>query len=211
MAAAKLDFAQFLRNENRPVDGIRLLHALVTERPDDVEAWRLGGEIALSRAEFLEFAADWTGEAIRLLPGDPQIIAQRAEVLMLRQEVLAAQDLWRQVCQQAAHPRHQAAWILCETLSLQSSGLAHAGPDEVQTSRAFLEWYRRLIAVGAAAQVACLNSRRDRLRQVLPSASRVLDAVVAEMEKAEPSRGANALPRPAPAAQQYTVSDCVIG
>ncbi len=179
----RLDYARFLWEQGRPVDGIRLLHALVTERPDDVEAWRLGGEIALSRAEFLEFAADWTGEAIRLLAGDPQIIAQRAEVLMLRQEVLAAQDLWRQICQQTAHPRHQAAWILCETLSLQSAGAAHAGPDEVQTSRAFVEWYRRLVDMGAAGQVACLNSRRDRLRQVLPTASRVLDAVVAEVER----------------------------
>ena len=189
----RLDYARFLWEQGRPVDGIHLLHALVTERLDDVEAWRLGGEIALSRAEFLEFAADWTGEAIRHLSGDPQLIAQRAEVLMLRQEVLAAQDLWRRVSEQTAHPRHQAAWILCETLNAEAPGRAHAGPDEAQTSRAFVEWYRRLVDMGAASQVACLNSRRDRLRQVLPTASRVLDAVVAEVERASPVQPAAVL------------------
>jgi hypothetical protein len=46
-------------------------------------------------------------------------------------------------------------------------------------SRAFVDWYRRLVSAGARATIVNLNSRVETLRPVLPSAAGVLDGVIA--------------------------------
>jgi hypothetical protein len=51
-------------------------------------------------------------------------------------------------------------------------------------SRAFLEWYQRLIHAGANETIVKLNSRLDALRESLPTAARLLDTAMAEAAKA---------------------------
>ena len=77
----RLDYARFLAQQRRVLDSLHILHQLVSEDASDAEAWQFGGQIALSQPEFLAFAQDWTSEAIRSLPGNPAIAAQRNEVL----------------------------------------------------------------------------------------------------------------------------------
>jgi glycosyltransferase involved in cell wall biosynthesis/predicted Zn-dependent protease len=78
---ARMDFAIFLQSQNRTADALAQLRGLVTANPRQVTAWQLGAEIALGRAEFLEFARDWTAEAVQALPENPILAAQRAEAL----------------------------------------------------------------------------------------------------------------------------------
>ena len=63
-----------------------MLHQLTMENPSDLEAWHLGGDIALAPAtpEFLAFADDWTREAIKSLPQNPLLLAQREDALRRR-------------------------------------------------------------------------------------------------------------------------------
>jgi len=179
--AVRLDFARFLADQKRFVDALQELHAAVGQDSHNVKAWRLGGEIALGRTEFLEFACDWTGEAIRSFPEDGAILAQRAEALMLRGETVEALPLWQRACNGERPPSALAAVILCS-----AAGEARAVPatrdaaEEMAVSRAFLEWYKRLIQAGANQTILRLNARTEVFRGSLPTAAGLLDSAIAE-------------------------------
>jgi GT2 family glycosyltransferase/glycosyltransferase involved in cell wall biosynthesis len=199
-AEVKLDYAKFLAGQNRQVEALQQLNELVAANSRNAAAWRLGGEIALisacgvktsnpnapsddsipqARPEFLEFARDWTGEAIRQLPEDGVIIAQRAEALLLSQQTTEALPLWSRAVNGQRPPRALAAQIICATAASQPVEKLRDAPEEAAVSRAFVDWYRRLVAAGAHDTVVHLNSRVEMLRPVLPLAAGVLDGVIA--------------------------------
>jgi tetratricopeptide (TPR) repeat protein len=179
----KLDYANFLAAQNRPVEALQQLNELVQASARNTVAWRLGGEIALSKPEFLEFARDWTGEAIRQLPDDMVIVAQRAEALLLSQEAAGALPLWDRAVNGERPPRAVAAQILCATAASQPVDGLCGQDEESAVSRAFVGWYRRLAAIGARDAIVGLNSRVEALRPILPSAAGILDGVIAEVRK----------------------------
>ena len=175
----KLDYAKFLVGQNRPVEALQQLNESVQANVRNIAAWRLGGEIALGKPEFLEFARDWTAEAIRQLPEDGAIVAQRAEALLLSQQPAAALPLWTRAVNGERPPRALAAQILCATMAVQPVEKLQSSLEETAVSRAFVDWYRRLVTVGARDTIVHLNSRVDSLRPILPSAAVVLDGVIA--------------------------------
>lgn len=179
---ARLDYARFLYNENHPVDALNQLHGVVTANARNAAAWRLGGEIALSRAEFLEFALDWTAESFRALPENPVIAAQRAEALMLNNKAMEAAPLWKQIWTSEHEPRTLAALVLCEVATSQAPPVPNAGADEQATSRAFVEWYQKLIAARAKALIEIINGRLEPLSQALPSAAEMLRNALSEAD-----------------------------
>jgi glycosyltransferase involved in cell wall biosynthesis/ADP-heptose:LPS heptosyltransferase/predicted Zn-dependent protease len=178
----KLDYAKFLAATNRPVEALHKMHELVAANCANNVLWRTGGEIALSRPDFLGFARDWTGEAMRYVPEDPVVAAQRAETLMLNGDTASALGLWERLWSAEPQPRTLAALILCETVELQTTHVPHE-PDEKATSRAFIAWYQRFIAVRANAVVAQLNERTDKLSQALPTAARMIEKALAEAQQ----------------------------
>ncbi len=178
-----LDYARFLADQNRPVEALQRLHEIVAQNATGAGAWRLGGEIALGRPDFLEFARDWTGEAVRCLPDDPVIAAQRAEVLLLGGQAANAQPLWERACNGARPPRALAAWILCSAAGSGTVPSTRNAAEETAVSRAFIEWYQRLVSAGARETILRLNSRVDAFRESLPTAARLLDSALAEAEK----------------------------
>ena len=158
-------------------DAVECLRRQVNAR--HAGAWRLGGEIALSKPEYLEFARDWTGEAIRQLPEDRVIVAQRAEALLLSQQTSTALPLWTRAVN-GEHPPHAvAAQIICMIMSAQPMNKLQDSREEPAVSRAFVAWYRRLVAMGARDTIMDLNLRVETLRPVLPSAAAILDGVIA--------------------------------
>lgn len=177
----KLDYAKFLALQNRLVDALRQLHEIVRVNAGNAVAWRLGGEIALSKPDYLKFASDWTAEAIRQLPEDGVIIGQRAEALLLSQDNLAALPLWLRAINGQRPPRALAAQIICGLLTAHPAEKLHNCVEEGAVSHAFVGWYRQLVAVGARDTIVHLNSSVEKLRPILPSAATVLDGVVAAM------------------------------
>jgi len=145
----RFDFAVFLTERGLPVDALKTLHALVAEKADDAAAWQLGGRIALSQPEFLEFARDWTSEAIKQLPRDPVIKRQRTMACLL------------------------AALVQGEALPEVPAEI------ESILSREFVDWYRRGLSSGATTVVTAVNGRASELAGVLPGAGRVLQAALA--------------------------------
>ncbi len=174
----RLDYARFLVAQGEPVAALELLHAQVSERPTELAAWQLGGEIALGRPEFLEFALDWTGEALRALPDNATLVAQRAEALMFNGELEAALPLWRQL-----HGRREAgqlaALVFCEALTGDRQVRIEAG-EEAGVSREFLNLFRRLVDRGAEALVRRLQPELGAVATALPTAARVLREVLAD-------------------------------
>jgi tetratricopeptide (TPR) repeat protein len=178
--ATRLDFARFLRNENRPVDALNQLHGAVAANARCQAAWRLGGEIALGSREFLEFALDWTAEALQALPENPVIAGQRAEALMLNGKAAEAAPLWEQIWRSEHEPRTLAALVLCEVAAGLAPHAPHGDSDELATSRAFVEWYQKLISIRAKALTGSINGHLEPLSQTLPSAAGMLRNALSE-------------------------------
>ena len=173
---ARSDYAKFLVQEGQPVEALKLLNALVAEKTDDVPIWLLGGEIALSQPEFLEFAQDWTNAAVQNIPLNSAIALQRAEALLLNQDTEAALPLWLRA-HSSKSARHLAALTLCEVVGGDCTREFH-GADEKVVSQEFLKWYRQLMKSGANSLVNQINEKLDDLRQVLPSAANALEAAM---------------------------------
>jgi GT2 family glycosyltransferase/predicted Zn-dependent protease len=179
----KLDHAKFLAGQNRQVEALEKLNELVAANSRNVAAWRMGGDIALSRPEFLEFARDWTGEAIRYVAEDSAVLAQRAEALMLSEDLAAAMELWERVWTGAPKPAALAALILCEVAELPTTHAPQNAGEEAAASREFIAWYRKLLAVKAQPTIVRLNDQVEKLSRALPGAAKIIEATVAEMER----------------------------
>ncbi len=174
----RFDFAAFLFSRGLPVEALKQLHALVTEKSDELSVWLLGGQIALSQPQFSEFACDWTGEAIKQFPQDRVVALQRAEALLLCGRVAEALPLWRQASA-SSDAMHRAAQIVCELVAGEPV-TAIATSDETVVSREFLKWYRRLLRWGANEVVLKLNENVQALRNTLPTAIAALEAALSE-------------------------------
>jgi glycosyltransferase involved in cell wall biosynthesis/predicted Zn-dependent protease len=178
----KLDHAKFLLNQNRAVDALNELHEMVTANPGHEAAWKLGGEIALSQPEFLEFARDWTGEAMKHQADDLTINALRAEALMLTDDTAAAVGLWEHVWNREPQRKFLAALILCEVVEAPTTQAPEDAADELATSREFIAWYQKLIASHAQTTIGKINEAADKLSRTLPTAAKILEAALAETE-----------------------------
>jgi FkbM family methyltransferase len=179
----KLDYVKFLAGQNRAVEALQKLHEMVAANARNVVAWRTGGEIALSRPEFLEFARDWTGEAMRYAAEDSVVTAQRAEALMLSGDMAAAMELWEQVWNSEREPRILAAMILCEAVESPTTHAPQDEQEEVAISRAFIGWYRKLLTMKAQQTIVRLNEQTDKLSRALPGAAKILEATMAEVDR----------------------------
>ncbi|MEY2410103.1 MAG: hypothetical protein QOF48_2773, partial [Verrucomicrobiota bacterium] len=105
------DYVRFLVAQEEPVEALKMLHQMIPSQPDDAEMWLLGGQIALAQPEFLEFARDWTTEALQHLPEHAGVILQRAEALLLSNDIRGALALWPA---SSVHPKYRAARLICE-------------------------------------------------------------------------------------------------
>jgi glycosyltransferase involved in cell wall biosynthesis/tetratricopeptide (TPR) repeat protein len=179
---ARFDFARFLAEQGDFVEALKLLHCLVGERGDDEAVWEFGGRIALHRQEFLDFALDWTGEAVKHLPAHPVLALQRAEALLLSGDAHTSLPLWRKVAA-SRQPAHLAALTICEVL-VGHKERAYLNGSEPAVSGEFIKWYQRLIGHNAVEAIKGLNSRMDELQQRVPSAAQVLKSALAEADEA---------------------------
>jgi tetratricopeptide (TPR) repeat protein len=181
----KLDYARFLAEHNRPLDAVHKVHELVAQNSRCLAAWRLGGEIALGRPEFLEFARDWTGEAMRYQAEDPVIAAQRAEALMLSGDTAEAAGLWERIWNSEHQPKALAALILCESVESQTARALEDAGVEKATSLAFVEWYQKLLTARMQTVVGRLNEQVEILARTLPTAAKIIESAIAQSAKPE--------------------------
>ncbi len=186
-AELRLDYARFLVQQNKPLEALRQVHATVEADAKCVAAWQLGAEIALSRPEFLEFSRDWTGEAFRLLPDQPAVLVHRAEALLLSQDLALAGQLWKRALEISPDRRALAAQIICDVAAGRPAQPIQSPAEEAAVSKEFIQWFRRLLTFEARETIQQLNERVASLRATLPTAAAILDNVVAEVRKEQPT------------------------
>ena len=174
----RFDFARFHAERGEPVEALKALHELVTAHPDDLPAWQFGGQLALSQPDFLEFACDWTGEALKHHAQQPAIILQRAEALMLSGNAEPALPLWIKA-HSSKSARHLAAMVLCQAITGEATA-RFAPADEPLVSQEFLKWYRQLIRVGAHSLVNQINEKTGALRDAIPSFVTIWESAMEE-------------------------------
>jgi hypothetical protein len=88
-------------------------------------------------------------------------------------------------CNGSRAPLALAAIILCATAQAQTAPRVQDAAEEVAVRRAFLDWYRRLVAFEARDTVLQVNHQLGLLVQTLPSAARVLESVRDEADREE--------------------------
>lgn len=172
----RFDYAILLHEQGQSVDALQRLMELASEKSDDALVWRVGGTIALSRPEFLEFARDWTGEAIKCIPKDRVVRQQRAEALLVSGLAAEAMPFWQQL---PVSPSQAAALALCE-LAVSGKCSSKITAPEPTVSREFLNWYRRLVDAGAQETLLRVHERIEAMRAGLPTAAGLIETVLAE-------------------------------
>jgi len=177
-SVVQFDYARFLAENGHEVEALKLVHQLSNSDPFDAIIWQFGGHVALSKPAFLEFACDWTSEAVKLFPAHGGIAQQRAQALLLNGQPDGALPLWKQFGV-ASNPSHRAALIICETLLNQPLEPAPAEMAE-RVEQEFVTWYRRLLAANAVKVIQALNQRTELLRRVVPAAVHMLETAQAE-------------------------------
>jgi GT2 family glycosyltransferase/Tfp pilus assembly protein PilF len=177
----RFDFARFHAAQGASIDALKLLNQLALENPGEARVWQFGGQIALSRPECLDFSRHWTAQAIKHFPQDHSIAIQRAEVLMLNQDIERALPLWR-IADAPASPRHRAAIVLCELL-LGDRQHQFRSDEEPAISREAVQWYRQWISVGAHSLLHGLHERIEQIRLVLPAFVNIWEAADRQARK----------------------------
>jgi Flp pilus assembly protein TadD len=170
----RFDLARFLAAQGRTGEALKVVQQMAAENPAESRVWELGGQIALSRPEHLAFARDWTAEAIKNFPEEPNLLNQRAEALLLNQDVAQALPLWRRG-PAAGSPRQRAAIVICELLTGDRQH-HFTSAEEPAISQEVVKWYRRGIQMGAHALLHQLHERMETIRLTLPGFVRVLEA-----------------------------------
>jgi O-antigen biosynthesis protein len=171
---ARFDLARFQAAQGRTGEALKILRQLASENPAEPRIWELGGQIALNRPEYLEFARGWTGEAVKNCPEEHNLLCQRAEALLLNQDAAGALPLWRRA-QAPGSLRQRAAVVICELLTGDCQHHFTAAEEPALSQEAVL-WYRQCIRMGAHGLINQLHERLESLRLTLPAFVRVLEA-----------------------------------
>jgi tetratricopeptide (TPR) repeat protein len=179
----KLDYVRFLLDQNRPVEALHRLHEIVANNTLNAAAWQLGGKVALSRPDFLEFARDWTTEAIRCLPHDAVVLEQRAQALLFNGDTAGARQLWEPAWNNGHAPEALAGLVLCDILAGAAPQVPGNEIEGLEASRAFVALYQRGLAARAQRIVSGVNERITELRCALPTAAMMIEAALAEADQ----------------------------
>jgi len=190
---ARFDLVRFLAAQDRTCEALKVLRHMAAENPAEARVWELGGQIALSRPEHLAFALNWTHEAVKHFPENLGFLGQRAEALLLNQEVAQALPLWRRA-QASGAPRQRAAVVICELLTGDRQ-YHFTDAEEAAISLEVLQWYRHCIRMGARALIQQIHERMGIIHLALPAFVRVLEAA---HRQARQVFVPEVLPKPAP-------------
>jgi tetratricopeptide (TPR) repeat protein len=176
--SARVEFAAFQADEGQIIPALTLLHAGIEQNPKQAKVWEAGGSLSLRQRDTLEFALDWSREALKHLPNHPTLQRQRAETLLLNGHVHEALPLWSEVSQ-SNEAANSSGLILCRLFAGESQS-ALPPEREVAVSQDLIRRYRQSVEMGLDGWVNALHQRVGTLRQTLPSAARLIAQVVAE-------------------------------
>ena len=142
------DFAHFLHRTDRSLEALQTLHSVMAKGINSEQVWHLGSFIANTKPEFVEFAVDWTGEAIRHFPEHEGIRMLRGEALLKAGRLRDALPFF----QQSPHAEDPSAQAPCCSVNW---------PRRKRSLPCPRIWKRRSISNSSAvpAALACVRRR----------------------------------------------------
>jgi len=102
---------------------------------------------------------------------------------MLSEDTAGARGLWEKLWNNERKPQTLAALVLCELAEGTSAHKPDDNKEEITASRAFIEWYKKLLAMRAHKTVTHLMGRVSALNDSLPTAAKILGTAMAEANK----------------------------
>ncbi len=183
--SVRFDFARFLASTGQEVEALKWVHQLMAEDPTDVRVWRLGGDVALQKPDFIEFALDWTGEAVKTQSRHGALLEQRATALLLADHAADAWPIWQRLTENSPSPASAPSWAARAICEAAAGGTAAAPPTGVSSAAIdseFLAWYRRLLKWNASTTVGEINRRIEHWRAFAPKTAQMLESALAEAD-----------------------------
>ena len=175
--AARVEFAAFQAESGQIIPALTLLHEGIQLDPNQPKVWEVGCAIALRHKDSHEFALDWSGEALKHLPDNPILKRQRAETLLLNGHVGDALPLWIELSKNN-DDASASGLILCRLFT--GEPLSGLPPNrERAVSQDVIRRYRQAVELGLDGWIQAFHERLGALHQVLPSAARLIEQVVA--------------------------------
>ena len=123
------------------------------------------------------------GGAPAAVAEDPLMLAQRAETLMLSEGRAGALKCGNSL--EAGRAARGAGGIdFVRNVGIADDARPEEEQGEAAVSRAFIQWYRKLLAVKGQQTMVRLNGQTEKLGRALPLAARMLEAAMGEARAA---------------------------
>lgn len=164
------DYARFLAGQGNFVKALELLNKIIPENPENPAVWQVGARIALNNHDLNEYALEWTQEALKYCPDNPELIEYRADALLLNGHIEEAIECFERLPESA---NRQASIIFCETLNGVFKN-SYEGIDECAVSYELIRLYRRCLNVKTVSLINSFRKNIDCLQPVLPTAFTIL-------------------------------------
>jgi tetratricopeptide (TPR) repeat protein len=177
------DYAYFLHQQNRSLEALQTLQQGMANGINDERIWHLGSFVSNSKPDFIEFAVDWTTEALKFWPENEAIQGLHAEALLKSGQFEKAMPFYERLSQ-SSNVAAQAALILCQ-MCLERKLSPVSMDQETRASLEFMGWYKRLVMSQAKAALTKVNANLAALKTVLPSAATTLEKALAEAKAME--------------------------
>ncbi|MGC9034258.1 MAG: glycosyltransferase [Verrucomicrobiia bacterium] len=170
------DYARFLAGHGDLVRALELLNKVIAGNSTNPAVWQLGARIALNNQNLIEFALQWTEEALKFCPDNPELIEYRADALLLNGRIDEAIECFERLPVSA---RQQASIIFCEVIK----GDCNRSYDEVNEraiSFELIKLYRQCINSRALSVINCFHDNVGALQSALPTAAQIIKKALFE-------------------------------
>lgn len=164
------DYARFLAGQGNFDKALTILKKILPQTATNPAIWQLGARIALNNEKSVNYALQWTEEALKYCPEDPELIEYRGDALLLNGFIEQARECFTRLPVSA---RQKACIIFCEIVAGASSFPVEENEEPI-VSHEVVRLYRRCLNSKAHNLISCFNRNIHILKSILPSAHRVL-------------------------------------
>lgn len=170
------DYARFLAGQGNLMKALQLLHKIIPSNSANPAVWQLGARIALNNHNLVEFSLEWTEEALKFCPDNPELIEYRADALLLNGRIEEAIECFERL---PLSVRQQACIVFCEVVK----GICNRtfnNTDERAVSYELIRLYRQCINSRAMSVINCFHNNIELLHPVLPTAAQIIKRALYE-------------------------------
>ncbi|MGC8744191.1 MAG: glycosyltransferase [Verrucomicrobiia bacterium] len=170
------DYARFLAGHGELIRALELLNKVIAGNSTNPAVWQLGARIALNNQNLVPFALEWTEEALKFCPENPELIEYRADALLLNGRIDEAIECFERLPISA---RQQASLVFCEVIK-GVCNRSYNEDNERTISFELIKLYRQCINSRALSVIDCFHNNIGALQPALPTAAQIIKKALLE-------------------------------